>query len=151
MPISIIDNHCLSVKKTLELQGCDIDLNHCIDALPVLAVLGCYALGKTILRNVGVARTKECDRLSVITQELRKMGAQIEEGSDYLVIHHSSLHAARVASHHDHRIAMALVVAGCGIKGKTFISEVDCISKTYPNFYEDMRSLGCLLEVENGE
>ena len=82
-----------------------------IDAIPVLAVLGCFAKGKTILANASIARQKESDRLQSITHELKKMGAKIIEQDDSLVIYQSELKGATLFSHFDHRIAMALTIA----------------------------------------
>ncbi len=100
-----------------ELKGCDIDVNDLIDALPILAVIGCYAKGTTRLYNAAIAKNKESDRVSVMCDMLKKMGAKImvTEGQDGLLIQSSNLHGAEVKSYHDHRIAMSLAVAASGI------------------------------------
>ncbi len=135
------------VKKIDRLQGMDLNLNDCIDALPILAVLGCYAQGETCLRGVAIARKKESDRLSAITQELRTMGASIIEKNDELLIQGAPLHPAMVDSHHDHRIAMSLAVAAMGIPGESMIRNVDCVSKSYPHFSEDFEKIGAAITV----
>ena len=106
-----INHNSLVVSPTGSLRGCEIDVNHFIDALPILAVVGCYAQGTTTLVNAAIARKKESDRLATITQELRKMGANIIEQADALIIQPAPLHGAHLQAHHDHRIAMALTVA----------------------------------------
>ncbi len=128
----------LRVKKS-SLRGIKIDVNNFIDALPILAVLGCYATGKTELVNGKIARFKESDRIHAIATELKKMGANIEETEDGLIIFQSSLKGAHLHSHKDHRIAMALHVAALGAKGKTTIDDTDCIGKSCPNFYDLIR------------
>jgi len=135
------------LQKSKCLKGMTIDINDCIDALPILAVLGCFAQGETRLTGAAIARAKECDRLSVITQELRKMGARIVEKQDELLIQGVPLQAATVDSHHDHRIAMSLAVAAMGLSGETIIRNVDCIDKSYPNFANDFKKIGAKMEV----
>jgi 3-phosphoshikimate 1-carboxyvinyltransferase len=132
----------LTVKKTAKLIGREIDVNAFIDAVPILAVVGCYAQGTTKLTNAKIARSKECDRLACITKELRKMGANLEETIDSLTIESMPLNGASVVSHHDHRIAMALCVAALGATGKTLVADTECIAKSYPTFYPDMKKLG---------
>lgn len=118
------------------LKGLTIDANSMIDALPILAVLGCYASGTTKIVNAAIARKKESDRISAIAEELAKMGARIDEQEDGLVIHESPLYAATVSSHSDHRIAMALAVAALGASGKSLIQDTSCIAKSFPTFLD---------------
>lgn len=140
-------NRGVRIKKGKGLQGIAIDVNDCIDALPILAVLGCYASGKTHLVNGQIARTKECDRISCMAKELRKMGAQIEECDDGLIITGGPLIGAQMHSHQDHRVAMSLAVAALGAKGNSQIVHSNCIAKTYPDFVSDMRKLGAAMEL----
>lgn len=134
------------VKKTKRLQGISIDLNNFIDAIAILAVIGCFAEGKTHLYNAQIARHKESDRISAITTELRKMGANIEEREDGLIVYSSALKAASLYSHKDHRIAMALSVAALAATGTSLIDDIECIAKTYPHFVDDFRQLGAKIE-----
>jgi 3-phosphoshikimate 1-carboxyvinyltransferase len=139
----------LILGKPSRLKGLTIDINDCIDALPALAVVACFAEGETLLTNAKVARTKECDRLSAMTQELGKMGARITELPDSLIIRTSPLKGAKLSSHGDHRIAMALSAAAMAAKGQTQIEDVACVAKTFPHFASEMQHLGaniqCLL------
>ncbi|MBL4647774.1 MAG: 3-phosphoshikimate 1-carboxyvinyltransferase [Gammaproteobacteria bacterium] len=148
----IIDekNFSLRVKPGNGLHGCELDINDFIDAVTILAVVGCYAQGTTTLTNAAIARNKECDRLATITAELTKMGADIHETSDGLTIHHATLHAAdNLTSHHDHRIVMSLVVAALGIpdtadvSSQSTVHDIDCVKKSYPDFLVDMKNLDC--------
>lgn len=141
------DHKRIVVKKTKYLKGIDIDLNNLIDAIAILAVIGCFAEGKTHLYNAQIARHKESDRIAAITKELRKMGANIEEREDGLIIYPSSLKAAKLYSHKDHRIAMALSVAALAATGTSIINDVECIAKTYPHFIDDFRQLGAKIET----
>ncbi len=125
-----------------ELQGIDIDMNNTPDALPALAVVGCHAKGKTRLLNVAQARLKECDRISAVKTELTKMGAKVEELPDGLVIHHSKLKGAELHGYHDHRMVMALALAGLVADGETSIDTAESIQITYPGFVEDMKAIG---------
>ncbi len=129
------------------LHGGEFDLNATPDALPIMAVLGCYADGVTKLLNVPQARLKETDRITCMTAELRKMGADIEELADGMIIRGGKkLHGAEVASHADHRIAMSLTVAALGAEGETVISNAGACSVTYPDFADDFRKLGARIK-----
>lgn len=125
-----------------QLQGIEIDVNDIIDAIPILAVVGCFAKGRTILKGGHIARFKESDRIAVMCQELKTLGAKIEETEDGLIIEESSLKSAEVFSHHDHRVAMALAVAGLKIPGGIIIQETQCIEKSFPGFKNVMRKIG---------
>lgn len=124
------------------LHGIDIDMNNTPDALPAMTVAGCIAEGTTRLLNVPQARFKECDRIAACTKELRKMGAEIEELEDGLVVHKSNLKGARVHGYNDHRMVMALAVAGLVAEGETVVDTAESAGVTYPTFIEDMQNLG---------
>lgn len=125
-----------------KLTGIEIDLNAMPDALPALSVLGTVAEGETRLVNVAQARIKETDRIAVMCEELTKMGADIEERPDGLVIRKSSLSGAEVKGHDDHRIVMALTLAGMIADGTTTVDTVEAAGVTYPTFAEDFKALG---------
>ena len=128
------------------LVGREFDLNDTPDALPMLAVLGCFARGTTRLVNVPQARIKETDRIAVMASELGKMGARVEELEDGIVVHESSLRGSEVEGYGDHRVVMALAVAGCCISGRTIIRGAEAAAVTYPEFADHMRSMGALIE-----
>jgi 3-phosphoshikimate 1-carboxyvinyltransferase len=127
-------------------QGCTIDLNNIPDALPVCAVLGCFLPGITELTNVAQARYKECDRIAVMRQELTKMGGAIEEKPDGLRIRHAPLSGAQVHGHHDHRVVMALAVAGLAAQGETTIDTAESSVVTYPDFVQDFTRIGARIQ-----
>lgn len=124
------------------LKGIEIDMNSIPDALPALAVVGCFAEGETRLLNVAQARNKETDRIRVMREELTKMGADIEELEDGLVIRKSKLKPATVDGRSDHRVVMALAVAGLCIDGTTTIDSAEAASVTFPNFAELITKIG---------
>lgn len=132
----------LTVCKESQLKGISIDINDFIDALPVLSVISCYAEGETKILNAAIARKKESDRISSIAYELQKMGADIEEKPDGLIIRKSKLHGAELDSHRDHRIAMSLFVATLGASSPSHIHGFECTAKTYPTFLEDFKKIG---------
>ena len=129
-----------------ELKGIEIDLNATPDALPAMAVVACFAKGETKLYNVAQARIKETDRIKCMTCELRKMGADIEELEDGMIIKESKLHSAELKGYDDHRIVMALAIAGMGMNEEITINGAEAASVTYPNFIKDFKILGANLE-----
>lgn len=141
----------LKVKKGGKLCGIDADINDYIDAVTILAVLACFAEGETRLLNAAGAKQKECNRLQCIAAELSKMGADIRETGDGLIIRKSLLKGVHVQSHQDHRMAMSLAVAGLGAHGETTIDGAECISKTFPDFLTDFQGLGANIREFNGQ
>ncbi len=129
------------------LKGCTLNINATPDALPSLAVLGCCAAGRTMLTNVAQARVKETDRITVMAKELAKMGARITEQPDGLVIDAAPLTGTSVHGHHDHRIIMALAIAGLCATGTTSIDTAEAIAVTYPSFVESMQQLGAHIKT----
>jgi len=110
-----------------------------IDEIPVIAVLATQAMGTVRITGAQELRVKESDRLKTITEELAKMGAKIEELQDGLVIEGPvSLKGATVSSQSDHRIAMALAVAGLIADGETVIEKPECVSISFPNFFDTL-------------
>jgi 3-phosphoshikimate 1-carboxyvinyltransferase len=130
-----------------ELQGIDIDMNATPDALPAMAVTGAFAAGTTRLLNVHEARNKETDRITCMAQELTKLGVRVEELPDGLVIHGSRLTPAPVQGHHDHRIVMALSLAGLAFDRPIEIDTAEAMNVTFPNFMDLMTDLGAHMEL----
>lgn len=128
------------------LRGIEIDMNATPDALPMLATLACFAEGETRLVNVPQARAKETDRIAVMAMELGKLGADIEELKDGLLIRRSDLRAATVDGHGDHRVVMSLAIGATAIPGETTILGAEAASITYPQFTRHLAALGADLE-----
>ncbi len=133
------------------LRGIEIDGSDIPDLAPILCVLGCFAEGTTRIRNVAHLVHKESNRLAKPAGELKKLGARIAFTKNELVIRHSHLHGGEVSACGDHRIAMALAVAGLRIPGGVVVRGAECISKSYPRFVADMKALGAPIERVNTE
>ncbi len=114
-----------------------------IDEFPIFTVAATQAHGATVVREAAELRVKESDRIATVAAELRKMGAQIDEQPDGMVIHGPArLHGAVVGCHRDHRLAMALAVAGLVAEGETVVQGAEAIGDSFPNFVEAMQALG---------
>lgn len=128
------------------LAGGCIDINPCIDALPILSVLGCFCTHPLTLVNGRIARQKESDRIYAICKELKKMGASIEEQEDGLTVCPSSLKGTLLETHADHRIALSLSMAALGADGPSVLEGMECTRKTYSSFLADFQNLGAQIE-----
>jgi 3-phosphoshikimate 1-carboxyvinyltransferase len=121
-----------------ELHGTTIlkeEVPNLIDEIPVIAVAAALAKGRTIIRNAAELRVKETDRITTVVENLRAMGADVEEFDDGMEIEGGNpLHGASLESHGDHRIAMAFAIAGLFAKGETVIHNIDCVNTSYPGF-----------------
>jgi len=122
------------------LQAVDLDCNHIPDAAMTLAVMALYANGTTTLHNIGSWRVKETDRITAMASELRKLGAQVEEGPDWLRITPPATpadwRAASLHTYDDHRMAMCLSLAAFNPAGLTLrIEDPGCVAKTYPQYF----------------
>lgn len=143
MGVEIVHNgNSTLVRPHGRLKAADLDLNATPDALPAIAVAAAAAEGTTVIRNVAQARIKETDRIACMTRELRKMGVRVEEHPDGMTITGGPLTGSAVNSYKDHRIAMALAVAGLAADGETIIRDAECVSVTYPGFIRDFNQLG---------
>jgi len=131
-PRGVVEVTGVPLKGTV-IQGREVP--QLIDELPILAVAGALANGKTIIRHAQELRVKESDRIAAIAHNLRTMGAQVTEMNDGLEIHGPApLHGARVASFGDHRVAMAFAIAGLFADGETIVQDAECIRESYPGF-----------------
>jgi 3-phosphoshikimate 1-carboxyvinyltransferase len=131
----------IEVIKGKKLKAVDMDMNHIPDAAMTAAVLALFADGTTTIRNVASWRVKETDRLAAMATELRKVGAQVEEGSDFLKISPGKLkpHVA-INTYDDHRMAMGFsLVALGGVAVR--INDPQCVGKTFPGFFDSWKSI----------
>lgn len=124
------------------LEGSELDLNSTPDALPAMAVAACCAKGTTRLVNVPQARFKETDRITVMCEELSKMGARVKELPDGLVVEGGPLHGADLDGHGDHRVVMALACAGMAADGETNVAGAEAVNVTFPTFVNLMQLCG---------
>lgn len=124
------------------LHAIDLDCNHIPDAAMTLAVTALFAEGTTTLRNIASWRLKETDRLAAMSTELRKLGATVEEGADYLRITppaHGMIPHAAIDTYDDHRMAMCFSLASLGAPVR--INDPSCVAKTFPDYFEKISQI----------
>ncbi|MBL7119662.1 MAG: 3-phosphoshikimate 1-carboxyvinyltransferase [Dehalococcoidia bacterium] len=128
-----------------ELTGTEIGgdlIPRLIDEIPVIAVAACVAKGVTVIKDAAELRVKETDRIRDLVNELSKFGATLEEMPDGMTIYGGAkLRGARCSSHYDHRLAMALGIAGLVAEGETVIEDAEVVEVSYPTFWQDMRRI----------
>jgi len=118
-----------------KLKGIELDCNHIPDAAMTLAVAALFAEGTTVLRNIASWRVKETDRIAAMATELRKVGATVEEGADYLhITPPTQIKHAAIDTYDDHRMAMCFSLAAFGAEGMR-INDPDCVAKTFPDYF----------------
>ena len=123
------------------LKGIDVDMNEMPDAAMTLAVAALFAKGTTAIRNIYNWRLKETERLKAVSSELKKLGATVEEGEDYIIIEPpEKLLSAEIATYDDHRMAMAFSLAACGEVPITIL-DPSCVSKTFPDYFDQLSKL----------
>ena len=131
--------------RTSDLKGCVVGgevIPTLIDEIPAIAILACFADGETIIKDAAELKVKESNRIDVMVDNLKKMGADIEATEDGMIIRGGRpLHGAVIDSHLDHRVAMSFAVAAMNAEGETEITGAECVDISYPGFYEDMRKL----------
>ncbi len=133
----------ITLQGSERLEGISVDMGDMPDVVPTLAVVAAFAHGKTKIYNIEHLRIKECDRLTATLTELAKMGAKVEEGQDYMIIHGDggkSLHGAEIETYNDHRMAMSFAVAGLRVPGVKIQNE-GCVAKSFPDFWERFGAL----------
>jgi len=123
-----------------DLQAVEIDMNAMPDLVPTLAVTAAFARGKTVMKRIGHLRMKESDRITSLAEELAKMGIRTEQGEDWLSVEGGKLHAAKIDTHNDHRLAMSFAIAGLVVPGIKIKGEC-CVDKSFPGFWEVLQKL----------
>jgi 3-phosphoshikimate 1-carboxyvinyltransferase len=133
------------VIESSELKGIEVGgdtIPRLIDEIPVLAVAGCVAKGKTVIRDAGELRVKESDRIATVVNELSRLGARIEALPDGMVIRGGErLWGTELDSHLDHRLAMSLAIAGLIAKGETTIRHAQVAEVSYPAFWQTLQQM----------
>jgi len=139
--VSLLENAIEVRSDTAKLRAIDMDLNHIPDAAMTAAVMALFAEGRSTLRNIGSWRVKETDRLSAMATELRKLGADVEEGPDFLKISPGQLKAGvAIDTYDDHRMAMSFSLASLGGVPVT-INDPGCVAKTFPDYFQAFQSI----------
>ncbi|MCS7097962.1 MAG: 3-phosphoshikimate 1-carboxyvinyltransferase, partial [Candidatus Methanomethyliaceae archaeon] len=142
-----ISNGILRARKS-KLNGLILDMNDVPDLVPIIAVVATQADGTTIIKGIERLRLKESDRIITTTNMLRAFGAMVNIHENTIIIHGpSSLKAAKINPFNDHRIAMASAIASLIAKGESIIENAECVSKSYPSFFDDLKSLGAKVEA----
>ena len=142
-----------SVNQTIKVSGrklepFEFDATNNPDLVPPLEVLGCFANGTSEIRGVERLRYKETNRLQTIPDELQKMGARISLDDDVVKIKGDGLVGCELDSKSDHRVAMSCAIASIGAIGASSIRDAQVVSKSYPEFFQDLTRLGVELSVE---
>ncbi len=136
--------------KAAPLRGAELDMNRTPDAVPAMAVIAAFAEGTTKLLNVPQARSKETDRIKCMAEELKKMAVDVEELPNGLIINGGRPKPAELNGRSDHRIVMALSLAGLAIDGQCSIDTAEAMSVTFPDYVELMKSIGANMELGRG-
>ncbi|WP_026885832.1 3-phosphoshikimate 1-carboxyvinyltransferase [Clostridium beijerinckii] len=133
------------------LKATLIDGSQCPDIIPVVSLVAALSEGTTEIINAGRLRIKECDRLAAVTSELNKLGAKITEKEDGLIIEGVKELKGNVEvwSHKDHRIAMTIAIASTICKEPIILKDYECVSKSYPQFWDDFKNLGGVFDEWN--
>lgn len=135
--IDIKENE-ISTEKS-DLQAFEFDATHCPDLFPPLVTLAAYCKGTTVIKGAKRLTHKESNRSKALETEFAKLGIQMRSEDDVMYIEGGEVQAAITNSHNDHRIAMAVATAALGGSGEVYIENSDCVNKSYPNFYMDIR------------
>ena len=132
------------------LSAIDMGVRDIPDLVPMITVVALAAQGQTRILSAARLRLKESDRLSTTSETLHTFGAQITETQDSLLIDgKNELHGGSVSSHNDHRIAMMAAVASVLCNGVVTIDQAEAVNKSYPRFFEDLKSLGGVVTEES--
>jgi 3-phosphoshikimate 1-carboxyvinyltransferase len=139
--ISYGDNH-ITASKAVSINTIDLDCNHIPDAAMTIAIIALFAKGTSTLRNIASWRVKETDRISAMATELRKVGAIVEEGADYISITppEKLTPNAVIDTYDDHRMAMCFSLVSLGGVPIT-INDPNCVAKTFPNYFAEFKKL----------
>lgn len=129
------------------LKGIEIDVTDIPDTVPALAVAAAFAQGTTVIKGGARLRLKESDRIESVASNLKRLGVDVEEQPDGMIINGGNVKGALLEGYNDHRIPMAFSIAALCARGETEITDAQSINKTYPTFFEDYNSLGGKADV----
>lgn len=137
--VTYFDDH-IAIKSDGKLTAVDMDMNHIPDAAMTIATTAMFAEGTTAIRNIYNWRVKETDRLYAMATELRKAGAEVEEGHDYIVVKPAPIKHAAIDTYDDHRIAMCFSLLSFDPASVT-INDPKVTSKTFPDYFDRFSAL----------
>jgi 3-phosphoshikimate 1-carboxyvinyltransferase len=137
----IIDSESIIVSKN-QLNSFEYDATNSPDLIPALVALAINCKGKSIIKGIHRLINKESNRLESLYYEYRKLNCKIEIFEDSFIVEKSNILGGLVNSYNDHRIAMSLAIAGLNASPSIIIEDAECVSKSYPNFFEDLKLIG---------
>jgi 3-phosphoshikimate 1-carboxyvinyltransferase len=141
-----LKDNILYLKKN-DILNMDISLKNCPDLGPILSVLLSFAKGKSKLYDASRLRIKECDRITCVVNNLRKLNIDIKEGKDFIEINgNNKIKGGVLDSCNDHRLAISFAIISTAISEELTILNMDAINKSYPEFLNDFKSLGGIYE-----
>ncbi|MCC8074293.1 MAG: 3-phosphoshikimate 1-carboxyvinyltransferase [Clostridiales bacterium] len=142
-----INDSGITVHKS-KLKGIEINAENIPDLVPIIAVLGAFADGRTVITSAERLRFKESDRIKSVAENLKAIGVGVTETADGMIIDgNCNMHAAKLNGYNDHRIVMAFSIAASFLDGETTISDAYSINKSYPDFFKDYNMLGGKADV----
>ncbi|GAG01059.1 unnamed protein product [marine sediment metagenome] len=141
-----VNENSVVVRKS-RLNAIQADLSNCIDLLPTMAVLAAVADGESEFTGIDRARIKESNRVSALREGLERMGIKVREERDKLTVTGSMPKGSVIDTKGDHRIAMAFSILG-SVVGETIIDGAECVSKTFPQFWNVLKSIGGKVEID---
>lgn len=139
-----IENNKITVSKS-DMKGFLFDATDAPDLFPPLVALASFCKGETRIKGVSRLMHKESNRAVSLKEEFEKINVKITIEDDFMHVYGGEIHGGKVSSHDDHRIAMALAVAGLGAESKISIKDSHCVAKSYPGFFDDLRSIGAIV------
>jgi len=134
------ENGDISISKS-QLSAFEFDATHCPDLFPPLAVLAAAANGVSKIKGVDRLKNKESNRGKTLQEELGKLGIEIILDGNMMLVKGGKIKGGTIFSHHDHRIAMAAAVSGLNAEKPVIIQNAECVSKSWPSFFDDLKSL----------
>lgn len=147
MGANVLSSRNSVIVKQSKLKAINADLTDCIDLLPTVAVLAAVSNGISRFTGIARARIKESDRVATMKEGLTRMGIKVTEGKDYLTVTGGTPRGNVIDSGNDHRIAMAFSLLGT-VTGNTIIQQAECVTKTYPEFWDVLTSLGGKVKLD---
>lgn len=130
-------------------SGIIIDLKNTPDALPAMCIAAAFAKENTVFTGLGAVRLKETDRVAVMSEELAKIGVRTESTEDTMTVYGGcDIHGGEAESHDDHRVAMAMMIAGLAAEEGMIVNDAECAAVSFPNFFEVMKNAGMNCELQ---
>lgn len=143
-----VSNQTIQISKNIQLKAFDFDATDCPDLFPALVVLAMHCKGDSSIKGVKRLINKESNRAFTLQAVFTQMGGIIDIVDDIMIVKGKALlKGVEVASHHDHRIAMAISIAALSAHGETNITDADAVYKSFPEFYDKLKLLGCSLSL----